>query len=443
MIRLSQCMIVKNEEKNIRRALSWGKGIVQEQIVVDTGSSDRTAEIAREMGAKVYSFPWKEDFSAAKNYAIGKAKGTWIAFLDADEYFEEKDVKKIPEFLKKLSPEKTDGIMTSWVQLDSHDAVTSNCTQVRLFPNRRDLRYRRRIHEQLAREDGKTLRIVDATESLAIFHTGYANIGNLQEKKYERNIQLIQRELEDHPDDYEMLGYLGDVYYSAEKLDQAELAYGKAVERIPETLQSGDQRSAYTFLNLIRIWDRKEVPEEKILSLYQQALSRDELGMDADFDYVVAQWYLKRNRRREALTYLLQSLRKLEQYGIFGRAMQASAELEEIYGQTAACYHAVGNFQEAVRFATTVLQTDLWSMKALCVLMESFRDGGVSADQADQFLERMYDRNSLKSRIFLLRSAGKAVWPELEQRIRDSLSQEELACFDRSVKQREETEISG
>ena len=425
MIRLSQCMIVKNEEKNIRRALSWGKGIVQEQIVVDTGSSDRTVEI-----------PWNEDFSAAKNYAIDQAKGTWIAFLDADEYFKEEDVKKLSACLKKLSPEKTDGIMTSWVQLDSHDAVISNGTQVRLFPNRRDLRYRRRIHEQLVRADGKTLQISDATENLAVFHTGYAEVDDLQERKCERNIQLIQRELEDHPDDYEMLGYLGDVYYSSGKLDEAELAYRKAVERIPETLQSGDQRSAYTFLNLIRIWDRKEVPEEKILSLYQQALSRDELGMDADFDYVVAQWYLKRNRRREALTYLLQSLRKLEQYGIFGRAMQASAELEEIYGQTAACYHAVGNFQEAVRFATTVLQTDLWSMKALCVLMESFRDGGVSADQADQFLERLYDKNSLKSRIFLLRSAGKAVWPELEQQIRDSLSQEEQDCFERSLRQK-------
>src|SRR5699024_4697847 len=85
--RLSQCMIVKNEEENIRRALSWGKGRVCEQIVVDTGSTDRTVEIAKEMGAKVYHFKWREDFSAAKNYAIEQASGDWIAFLDADEYF--------------------------------------------------------------------------------------------------------------------------------------------------------------------------------------------------------------------------------------------------------------------------------------------------------------------------------------------------------------------
>ena len=80
---LSVCMIVKNEESNIERALSWGKGIVSEQIVIDTGSTDNTVKIAESMGAKVYHFEWIDDFSAAKNYAIEKCSGDWIAFLDA------------------------------------------------------------------------------------------------------------------------------------------------------------------------------------------------------------------------------------------------------------------------------------------------------------------------------------------------------------------------
>ena len=74
-VRLSQCMIVKNEEKNIRQALSWAKEIAFEQIVVDTGSTDRTAKIAEELGASVYHFRWIDDFAAAKNYAISQAKG--------------------------------------------------------------------------------------------------------------------------------------------------------------------------------------------------------------------------------------------------------------------------------------------------------------------------------------------------------------------------------
>ena len=82
--RISQCMIVKNEERNIERALLWGKTVMWEQIVVDTGSADRTVELARKMGAKVFFLEWPENFAAAKNYAIDRAEGDWIVFLDAD-----------------------------------------------------------------------------------------------------------------------------------------------------------------------------------------------------------------------------------------------------------------------------------------------------------------------------------------------------------------------
>ena len=101
-LRISQCLIVKNEESNIERALSWGKDIMWEQIVVDTGSTDRTVELAKKAGAKIFSFPWTDDFAAAKNYALEQAKGDWIAFLDADEYLMPEDAKKLYNVLKGL-----------------------------------------------------------------------------------------------------------------------------------------------------------------------------------------------------------------------------------------------------------------------------------------------------------------------------------------------------
>ena len=104
-VKLSQCMIVKNEETNIRKALSWAKDIAFEQIVVDTGSTDRTVEIAEEMGAKIYHFEWIDDFSAAKNYAIEQAKGSWIAFLDADEYMEPEAARKLLQLLERIEAE--------------------------------------------------------------------------------------------------------------------------------------------------------------------------------------------------------------------------------------------------------------------------------------------------------------------------------------------------
>ena len=111
-VRISQCMIVKDEENNIKKALSWGKGIVCEQIVVDTGSRDRTVQIAESMGARVYHYTWTDDFAAAKNYAISKAKGEWIAFLDADETWAPGDEKKLLKILEQLEPTRAEGITT-------------------------------------------------------------------------------------------------------------------------------------------------------------------------------------------------------------------------------------------------------------------------------------------------------------------------------------------
>ena len=144
-MKLSQCMIVKNEEQNIERALSWGKGIVCEQIVVDTGSTDRTIEIAKQMGAKVYEFTWINDFAAAKNFAISKAMGDWIAFLDADEYFSEEDAKKLPKLLEELEKKKFEIkgekgkiniIETDWVQLDENGKIFAVPSQTRIFRNK-------------------------------------------------------------------------------------------------------------------------------------------------------------------------------------------------------------------------------------------------------------------------------------------------------------------
>ena len=127
-IRLSQCMIVKNEEKNIRRALSWGKDILWEQIVVDTGSTDRTAALAKEMGAKVFYFSWIDDFAAAKNFAIDQASGDWIAFLDADEYFSPEDVKKLLPILEELDREGFYAASARWVQVDGSEEELSETT---------------------------------------------------------------------------------------------------------------------------------------------------------------------------------------------------------------------------------------------------------------------------------------------------------------------------
>ena len=98
---LSLCMIVKNEEKNIRRSLESIKPVVDEMIVVDTGSTDRTKDIAKELGAKVYDFQWKDSFSDARNFALSKATSDWILILDADEVISPLDHEALKQLIAK------------------------------------------------------------------------------------------------------------------------------------------------------------------------------------------------------------------------------------------------------------------------------------------------------------------------------------------------------
>ena len=193
-VRISQCMIVRNEEKNIEQALSWGKSVMWEQVVVDTGSTDRTVELAKRMGARVVTFPWVDDFAAAKNYAIEQAQGDWIAFLDADEYMTPEDAGKLKALIDCLEPDVYDGISTGWQQLDENGKIFSSGTQIRIFRNSPDIRYRRRIHEQLESVSGREFSVGDAVQELAIFHTGYQGKRFEEKKRSGRNRRLILKE---------------------------------------------------------------------------------------------------------------------------------------------------------------------------------------------------------------------------------------------------------
>ncbi|GHV14937.1 hypothetical protein AGMMS49938_11990 [Fibrobacterales bacterium] len=190
---LSICMIVKNEEKNIGECLKSAKGLADEIIVADTGSTDRTVEIAEEYGARIERTEWKKDFAAARNFSISHAKGRWVMWIDADDRVAKKTVTELRKILEREKPDK----IFSLVVCNSIDEGKSGpkFSQVRVFPNNPQIKFEGRIHEQTVVSIRK-LNLTEVSLTLEIYHTGYED-PSLLAGKQRRNLEIFREEFPD------------------------------------------------------------------------------------------------------------------------------------------------------------------------------------------------------------------------------------------------------
>lgn len=226
MVKISACVITKNEEKNIGRWLKNVKQIASEIIVVDTGSTDNTVKIAQEGGARIEHFTWINDFAAAKNYAIEKATGDWIIFLDADEYFSHQSISKVRECVEKYhSNRKIIGLACRLINInvDNNNSFIDSMSQIRVFRNLRSLRYEGEIHEHLVSKASsvKDMRFVTEIE---IYHTGYSS--SLIQQKTERNAVFLEKQLAEEGESERLVVHLMDNYHARGKTEEA-LEYAK------------------------------------------------------------------------------------------------------------------------------------------------------------------------------------------------------------------------
>lgn len=435
-IRISQCMIVKNEEKNIERALSWGKGIVSEQIVVDTGSTDRTVEIARQMGAQVYQFEWINDFAAAKNYAISKAKYEWIAFLDADEYFYREDAKKLLSCVENLQDTCYEGIMAAWIQLNRSEQIMGVATQIRVFRNVPEIRYTRRIHEYLTFSGSLSEKTVDMTGELSIYHTGSVTAERTEKGKRERNIKLIELELKENPYQYDMWMYLGNEYESYDEWQEAEDAYRKAISFMPEELDEMDYSATTAYLRYLNLLILRPGDNEKsIMKIYEQTIKRR--PMEGDSDYLVGEYMAFKGDYQQGEIHLRRALELLERYGIANKNMLISGNIQKAYELLAICCFNNGDLAGCVHITTALLKENPYLMSTVVVMLRAFKrdDGnGSKAGDVAAFLGRsFYDFSGLKDRIFVLRAAVAAGYEEMVTIIREMFTPEELEAVDRAI----------
>lgn len=229
---VSACVIVKNEEKNLPAWLSCMKKLADELIVVDTGSNDGTVALAEEAGARVFSFRWRNDFAAAKNYALEQAKGNWILFLDADEVFLSEDCARFYQQLVRFHRERKVLGISSRRQDYDEDAghkYMGDVLVVRAFRNLATLCFRGCVHETLVNEDKSNDYEMPFLSFPAIQHTGYS--ASISREKGRRNLDLLlqKQRLKGTLTGNDYL-YLADCYYGLEQYQEAVQAARLAIQ---------------------------------------------------------------------------------------------------------------------------------------------------------------------------------------------------------------------
>ncbi len=198
-LRLSLCMIVRDEEEMLGRCLEAVQSAVDEMVIVDTGSQDATIEIARSFGARVIEREWTGSFGEARNVAFDAATGDWTLVLDADEVLVREDAPLLRSLTSRTWREAFYVAETNYTgELDAGTAVTHNT--LRIFRNRPQYRYRGRLHEQIANTLPSHLPERLEYTNVRVEHYGYLGAVRDAREKSRRNIELLRMQQQEGTD---------------------------------------------------------------------------------------------------------------------------------------------------------------------------------------------------------------------------------------------------
>lgn len=260
---ISACLIVRDEEKNICDCLDSMRHVVDEIIVVDTGSKDRTPELARAGGAQVFHFPWNDNFAEARNMALDKAKGEWILVLDADERLSWEDYAS---FRSPLDNTDKWGFTVRMVNV--FEDRSSEVLLLRLFRNLPEVYYTGMIHERVdpsIHEATGNIREAIENHPAKVYHTGYQAQVKREKNKDERDIHLLKKQIEaDRHDPFYRYKFAVHPYAREHLADEVEAVLEEAWTLVME--QDPESR-LYSFT--------PEVPALRMLS----ALSRRDMEL--------------------------------------------------------------------------------------------------------------------------------------------------------------------
>lgn len=288
---ISICMIVKNESDVLEKTLESIKDLNYEIIIVDTGSTDNTKDIAKRYTKNIYDFEWCNDFSKARNFSISKASNEYILVLDADEIV----INLNKDELEKTTVDKLNEVgrvsrKNEYVR--QNNRFTYN-EYVNRFFNKNLYEYNGCIHEQIVRKDGKEYKTYKLP--ITIDHIGYNNEQISKKNKISRNINLLNESLIINGSDPYIYYQLGKSYYMDGNYYNAKINFEKALTFNLDTKYEyvQDLIESYGY-SLINISEYKEAM--KLLNLYE------EYKNSADYVFLAGLIYMNNGLFPEAVT---------------------------------------------------------------------------------------------------------------------------------------------
>lgn len=270
---ISVCIICKNEEKNIARMLESVKSRGLEIVIADTGSTDRTKQIASEYTNQIYDFEWQEDFSLARNFVASKATNDYILMLDADEWIEEIDFESAAALFRNYP----NAVGSVWVDnmtgSPQKPGPSIRCHLERLY-DRRKYQYVGAIHERLRPIDAgvefETLLV-----EIVLGHSGYCMEEEVMKAKAERNLRLLLKEREANPENPYILYQLGKGNLQLGEYNRAEEWFKEALGHEPDPELEYVQDMIISYGELLRGLGQKKEALELMLKYKDSAVLAD------------------------------------------------------------------------------------------------------------------------------------------------------------------------
>lgn len=379
-MKISLCLIVRDEQDMLPGCLSSVQGVVDEIVLVDTGSRDQTVAIAERLGAKVSHFPWTDDFSAARNLSLQQASGDWVLVLDADERLATASAKVLRQTLERTKAEGLRVHVRDRVRdADQVDYLVNVST--RLFRNRPEYRYQRRVHEQIevaiaAAKLGPPPELAD----IWIEHLGYLPEVVQRKQKRQRNLQLLEAEAGISGDGFTCYN-LGVEYIRHQRHREALAALDQAIARLdPRSVVA----AAAVHRKAICLLETEDY--DAALSVLQQGARR--YPDFTDLVYHQGEALARLQRYREAIA-------AFQQCRSMGDSVAGYYSLQGIGGYRAA--YAIGlvhqtlrNFPTAIRWYRQSLQENAQHLPAIMRIAEVLREA-LPASQALTELRKYFD----------------------------------------------------